>query len=86
MTMLLKIEIPMFKNRNNENFLNTRQIRTRLHDAPVFVTIKPNCEKFKNSVFYKGATHWNSLSANTRNIETYEKFKNSQKLWALSQL
>ena len=41
----------MLKNRNNKEFLNTRNVRTRLHDAPVFVTIKPDCEKVKNVVF-----------------------------------
>ena len=60
----------MFKNRDNIEFLNTRNVRTRLHDAPVFITIKPNCEKAKNKVFYKGAVLWNNLSASIRNIET----------------
>ena len=51
----------MFKNRDNIEFLNTRNVRTRLHDAPVFITIKSNCEKAKNNVFYKGAVLWNKL-------------------------
>ena len=42
----------MFKYRNNNKFLNNRNVRTRLHDAPVFNTVKPNNEKYKNNVFY----------------------------------
>ena len=38
-------------------------------DAPVFNAVKPNCEKYKNNVFYKGAFLWKDLSAKTRNIE-----------------
>ena len=55
------------------NFLNERNIRTRLHDAPVFSTSKPNLEKYKANVFYKGAVLWNNLRPSIRNIETYLK-------------
>ena len=75
----------MFKNRENKDFLNNRETRTRLHNAPVFVTQKPNNEKYKANVFYKGAILWNNLRPTIRNIETYEKFKITQKQRALSQ-
>ena len=41
----------MYKNKSNVNILNNRNIPTRLHDAPVFITIKPTCEKYKANVF-----------------------------------
>ena len=58
----------------------------RIHDAPVFITTKPTCEKFKANVFYKGALLWNGLPVHIRNTETYTIFKENQKKWALSQL
>ena len=76
----------MFKSKNNPKRLNNRNVHTRLHDAPVFITSKPNNEKFKANVFYNGAISWNGLPVHIRNIETYTVFKNTQKKWALSQL
>ena len=76
----------MFKYRNNNKFLNKRNVRTRLHDAPVFTTVKPNNEKYKNNVFYNGAVKWNNLASHIRNIETYDKFKWKTKTWSIRQL
>ena len=73
----------MYKNKNNIDYINNRNIRTRLHDAPVFLTTKPTCEKYKWNVFYNGAIQWNNLDIKTRNIETYDKFKSVQKRWSL---
>ena len=73
----------MFKYKNNIKYINRRNVRTRLHDAPVFVTKKPNNEKYKQNVFYYGAVQWNNMPVNVRNIETYEKFKSVQKKWSL---
>ena len=50
-----------FKNKSNPKIINNRNVRTRLHGAPVFITQKPNCEKYKANVFYKGDTSWNQL-------------------------
>ena len=75
----------MYKNRLNVKFLNVRNIHTRLHDAPVFKTEKPNSEKYKANVFYSGAVLWNELPVHVRNIDSYPIFKNKQKEWALSQ-
>ena len=75
----------MYKNRLNVKFLNVRNIPTRLHDAPVFKTEKPNSEKYKANVFYSGAVLWNELPVHVRNIDSYPIFKNKQKKWALSQ-
>ena len=76
----------MFKSKTNIDRLSMRNIRTRLHDAPVFEMIKPTCEKYKSNVYYKGAILWNTLPVHIRNILTYEEFKSRQKRWALSQL
>ena len=76
----------MYKYKNNDMYLNKRNVRTRMHDAPVFLTIKPNVEKYKNNVFYYGALKWNNLHVDIRNIESYDKFKCVQKRWSLQQL
>ena len=69
----------MFKRKEAGKHLNTRNVRTRLHDAPVFDLGAPNNETYKRSVKYKGARTWNSLPADVRNINSYEHFKAHQK-------
>ena len=64
----------MYKNKTNVALINTRDIRTRLHDAPVFNTVKPNCQKYKANVYYNGAIMWNALPVHTRNMGTYDIF------------
>ena len=73
----------MYKTKSNNRFLNTRNIPTRLHDAPRFKTEKPNCEKYKANVFYAGAVMWNGLPVRICNIDTYNLFKDNQKKWAI---
>ena len=69
----------MFKRKEAGKFLNVSNVRTRLHDAPVFDLGAPNNEAYKRSVKYAGATTWNSLPTEVRNIKTYELFKSHQK-------
>ena len=76
----------MYKYKNNVLYLNTRNVRTRMHDAPVFNISEPNCEKFKNNIFYCGAVKWNSLPVVDRNIDSYLEFKAVQKKWSLQKL
>ena len=76
----------MFKYKTNNKYLNNRNVRTRLHDAPVFITQKPILERYKRNVFYQGAMKWNNLSSAIRNIETYDKFKWESKKWSIRQL
>ena len=54
--------------------LKTSNIRTRLHQAPVFWNYKPNNERVRLNVFYRGALTWNSLPANERNLD-FKEFK-----------
>ena len=47
----------MFKQKSNDSIINSTVINTRLHDALVFINEKPNSEKYKNNVLYKGLVH-----------------------------
>ena len=76
----------IFKYRNDVKYINNRDVRTRLHDAPVFITKKPNNEKYKQNVFYYGAIKWNNFPVNVRNTESYEKFKFVQKRWSINNI
>ena len=74
----------MYKQKNNMNIVNSRLINTRLHDALVFANNKPNIEKYKNNVLYKGPVLWNSRSVRDRNIESYEILKSLLKKEAMT--
>ena len=76
---ILHLLLFMYKQQQNVHIVNTRNVRTRAHDALLFTTVKPNNETYKRNVYYKGAINWNSLPVNERNILTYDKFKNVQK-------
>ena len=67
----------MHKQSAKVEFLKPMIMRTRLHDAPVFNTYKPNNEKAKLNVIYRGAISWNTLPANERNME-FKEFKTMQ--------
>ena len=67
----MHLQLYMFKQKNNPEIVNTRNTCTRLHDAVVFTTLKPNSKKYKINVFYKGAIAWNELSVVVRNSQTY---------------
>ena len=74
----------MYKQQTNHEILDVRNIRTRAHDASLYITIRPMCAKYKQNVFYYGARLWNLLPVNERKIDTYENFKNVQKRKALN--
>ena len=76
----------MFKQKHNVNIVNNRDVRTRAHEAPLFTTVKPNNEKYKRNVYYKGALSWHSLTVAERNQQDYVKFKSSQKIKLLLEL
>ena len=69
----------MFKKKGCIELLDIKNVNTRARAAPIFKTIIPKCEKYKNSVFYKGAIRWNSLPVKTRNLDSYDSFKSLQK-------
>ena len=69
----------MFKQKSNKHLVDIRNIRTRAHDAILYNTVMPKCEKYKHNIFYYGARLWNQLPVNERKIDDYNKFKNVQK-------
>ena len=68
----------MHKLSDNNKLIKPKRVNTRLHDGPVFNTSKPNNEKSKYSVLYRGAIKWNEIDAKTRNYD-FEQFKLYQK-------
>ena len=69
----------MYKRLSRKELLNTKEIRTRAHDAPLFTVKIPRCEAFKRSVGYSGSVLWNELPPATRNSASYLEFKFGQK-------
>ena len=69
----------MYKWNSNieENVENS--IQTRSKSSKKFIIHKPNIEAYKRSVVYSGASRWNALKTETKNIEIYEAFKYHQK-------
>ena len=58
----------MHKQSDNKELLKLSRINIRLHNAPVFLQYKPNNEKARMNVLYRGAQLWNGLPANKRNM------------------
>ena len=68
----------MHKQTNKNYLLKEKKVNTRLQKGPVFKTYKPDNEKARLSVFYRGANSWNALRADTRNM-SFIDFKLYQK-------
>ena len=73
----------MFQRKKSEHLLDSSDICTRSHDAPLFKTVIPKCEAYKRSVVYNGAVEWNSLHTDLRNVDQLLPFKFHQKRWLL---
>ena len=58
----IRLQLDMFKQKHNFNIVNTRNVATRIHDAVLFTTFKPNSRKYKNNVIYKRSIVLNSLN------------------------
>ena len=69
----------MYKRKARKELLNNREIRTRAHDAPLFLVDIPRCAAFQRSVGYFGSESWNKLPPAIRNTDSYAKFKGIQK-------
>ena len=65
----------MYIRSKHSHRLNIREIRTRAHDAPLFLVDIPRCEAFKRSIGHFGAVQWNHLNPDPRNIDSYLVFK-----------
>ena len=59
--------------------VDKRNIRTRAHDAPLFMVKVPRVEAYKRSIEYAGALQWNNLPPATRKIKDLDVFKVNQK-------
>ena len=64
----------MHKQSHKIELLKKANVRTRLHTAPVFSMYKPNNEKARQNVLYRGAYIWNSLPSGDRN-SNFNDFK-----------
>ena len=51
----MHLQLYMFKQRHNNCIVNNINVHTRIHDAILFTTVKPNSEKYKNNALYEGA-------------------------------
>ena len=67
----------MHRQKNCDNLLKISNVSTRLHQAPVFWYYKPNNERVRLNVSYRGALAWNNLPAKERNME-FKEFKNNE--------
>ena len=68
----------MNKEKSNQNLIKTPLVQTRLHMALVFNTYKPNNEKARANIIYRGPIEWNKLPAIERNLNC-DDFKKKQK-------
>ena len=50
----INLNLYMYKQKNYLHVVNNRNARTRAHDAPLVLTVKPNNEMNKRDVYYKG--------------------------------
>ena len=64
----------MHKLSANKDMLKMTSIVTRLHEAPVFWLYKPENEKARLNILYRGALEWNMLLAKDRNLD-FNDFK-----------
>ena len=58
----------MHKLTDNQKLIKPKNVNTRLQDGPFFYTYKPNNERAKASVLYRGAIGWNAMDAKLRNL------------------
>ena len=69
----------MSRQQNNLEILDIRDIRTRADENILYITDRPQCEKYKKNIFYYGACIWNKLPVKERKIQKFEQFKCAQK-------
>ena len=69
----------MYSNLGKPYLRDVRDIRTRAHDAPLFLVDVPKNESYKRSIEYAGAVKWNALPKEIRGIDNLFAFKKRQK-------
>ena len=65
----------MYKRKDKDIYHTVHNVNTRLHDAITLAVIRPNNSLFSRSVLFRGATAWNMLAPEIRNIGSYHEFK-----------
>ena len=76
----------MYCRLGNPSLIDSRDIRTRAHDAQLFKVTIPSLEAYKRSIVYAGSLQWNNLPADTRNIKNFDLFKSRQRTCMLENL
>ena len=71
-----EVQLMLFMHKQTQNLelLKKPKKKNRLHSAPVFKTYKPNNEKARQNIIYRGAICWNEMSALDRN-KNFNDFK-----------
>ena len=69
----------MYNRLSMAHLVDERDIRTRAHDAPMFIVDFPNLMAFKRAVKYAGSLQWNKLPSDIRNLASLDAFKQKQK-------
>ena len=59
---------------------STGAVRTRLSKKKLITIKKPNNEKYKKSISYRGPEAWNKLKGELQKVENYHKFKRQLRL------
>ena len=76
----------MFKRRNNEKIVDSRNLNSRAQDALQFKIQRPCNENYNRNIYYNGAIQWNELTTDIRKTEKYDTFKSIPKKWSLVQI
>ena len=70
----------MYNRLKRSDLVDTKDIRTRAHDTPLFKISIPKVQAYKRAVKYAGALQWNSLPRKHCGIGSFVEFKAKQKL------
>ena len=69
----------MYKRAKIDEYLDTRQLPTRLHDKIIMRTPVPRTNKLSGAPIYLGSKLWDNLPGSLQQTETYCSFKNKLK-------
>ena len=69
----------MFHRSNDPDYVDNREIHTRLHDYKTLVVQRPKNAFFTKSVCFRGGNLWNNLDPLDKQMITIERFKHRQR-------
>ena len=70
----------MFQRAYDTEYVDDRELPTRLHDNKTLTVPRPNNSVFTKSVCFRGATMWNDLDPSFKQISNIKSFKAKQKI------